>query len=174
MLVDRRTERSALDSLIASARGGMGSALVLRGEPGIGKTALLEYAIESASGFRIARAVGVESEMELAFAALHQLCAPALDRLDRLPGPQRDALGVAFGLRSGQPPDRFLVGLAVLSLMSEVAGAARDHAGRSGRRGGRRAASDRRASEVSSSAGPLGGVPGGVAAAAAGRAPGAG
>jgi DNA-binding CsgD family transcriptional regulator len=122
MLVDRRTERSALDSLIASARGGMGSALVLRGEPGIGKTALLEYAIESASGFRIARAVGVESEMELAFAALHQLCAPALDRLDRLPGPQRDALGVAFGLRSGQPPDRFLVGLAVLSLMSEVAG----------------------------------------------------
>jgi DNA-binding CsgD family transcriptional regulator/tetratricopeptide (TPR) repeat protein len=122
MLVDRRTERSALDSLIASARGGMGRALVLRGEPGIGKTALLEYAIESASGFRIARAAGVESEMELAFAALHQLCAPALDRLERLPGPQRDALGVAFGLRAGEAPDRFLVGLAVLSLLSEVAG----------------------------------------------------
>jgi predicted ATPase len=122
MLVDRRTERSALDSLLASARGGMGSALVLRGEPGIGKTALLEYAIESAAGFRIARADGVESEMELAFAALHQLCAPALDRLERLPGPQRDALGVAFGLRAGQAPDRFLVGLAVLSLLSEVAG----------------------------------------------------
>src|SRR5258705_12143679 len=122
MLVDRRTERSALDSLIASARGGLGRALVLRGEPGIGKTALLDYAIESASGFRVVRADGVESEMEVAFAALHQLCAPMLDRLDRLPGPQRDALGVAFGLRSGEAPDRFLVGLAVLRLVSEVAG----------------------------------------------------
>src|SRR5712672_3184457 len=121
MLVDRRTERSALDSLIASARGGLGRALVLRGEPGIGKTALLDYAIESASGFRVVRADGVESEMEVAFAALHQLCAPMLDRLDRLPGPQRDALGVAFGLRAGEAPDRFLVGLAVLSLLSEVA-----------------------------------------------------
>ncbi|HWD75763.1 MAG TPA: ATP-binding protein, partial [Solirubrobacteraceae bacterium] len=120
--MNRRTERSALDSLLASARGGLGSALMLRGEPGIGKTALLEYAIESASGFRVARAVGVESEMELAYAALHQLCAPMLDRLVRLPGPQRDALGVAFGLRAGTAPDRFLVGLAVLSLLSEVAG----------------------------------------------------
>src|SRR6266436_2538153 len=106
MLVDRRTERSALDSLLAAARGGMGSALVLRGEPGIGKTALLDYAIESAPGFRIARAVGVESVLEL---------------MERLPDPQRDALGVAFGLRAGDPPDRFLVGLAVLSLLSEVA-----------------------------------------------------
>jgi DNA-binding CsgD family transcriptional regulator len=122
MLVDRRTERSALDSLIASARGGTGSALVLRGEPGIGKTALLEYAIESAPGFGVARAGGVESEMELAYAALHQLCIPMLDRLDRLPGPQRDAFGVAFGLQAGQAPDRFLVGLALLSLLSEVAG----------------------------------------------------
>jgi len=121
MLVDRRIERAALDSLIASARDGMGRALVLRGEPGIGKTALLEYAIESASGFRIVRAAGVESEMELAFAALHQLCVPALDRLERLPGPQRDALGVAFGMRAGEAPDRFLVGLAVLSLLSDVA-----------------------------------------------------
>jgi DNA-binding CsgD family transcriptional regulator len=121
MLVDRRTERSAIDALIASARGGAGSALVLRGEPGIGKTVLLDYAVESASGFRIARAGGVESEMELAFAALHQLCAPMLDRLVRLPGPQRDALGVAFGLRAGEAPDRFLVGLAVLSLLAEVA-----------------------------------------------------
>src|SRR5712664_4882293 len=120
MLVNRRTERSALDSLIASARGGTGNALVLRGEPGIGKTALLDYAVESASGFRIARASGVESEMELAFAALHQLCAPMLDRLERLPGPQHDAVGVAFGLRAGNAPDRFLVGLAVLSLLSEV------------------------------------------------------
>src|SRR5882757_3666282 len=122
MLVDRRTERSALDSLLASARGGLGSALVLRGEPGIGKTALLYYAIESAPGFRIVRAVGVESEIELAYGALHQLCAPVLGRLERLPGPQRDALGVAFGLRAGAAPDRFLVGLAVLSLLSEVAG----------------------------------------------------
>jgi DNA-binding CsgD family transcriptional regulator len=121
MLVDRRTERSALDSLLASARGGMGSTLVVRGEPGIGKTALLEYAIESASGFRIARAGGAESEMELAYAALHQLCGPMLGWLQRLPGPQRDALGVAFGLRAGEAPDRFLVGLAVLNLLSEVA-----------------------------------------------------
>jgi DNA-binding CsgD family transcriptional regulator len=122
MLANRRMERSALDSLIACARDGMGRALVLRGEPGIGKTALLEYAIESASGFRIARASGTESEMELAYAALHQLCAPMLDRLERLPDPQRDALGVAFGLRAAEPPDRFLVGLAVLSLLSAVAG----------------------------------------------------
>src|SRR6267143_4738348 len=100
MLVDRRTERSALDSLLAAARGGMGSALVLRGEPGIGKTALLDYAIESASGFRIARAVGVESEMELAYGALHQLCVPVLDLMERLPSPQREALGVAVGLRA--------------------------------------------------------------------------
>jgi len=104
MLVDRRTERSALDSLLAAARGGMGSALVLRGEPGIGKTALLDYAIESAPVFRIARAVGVESEMELAYGALHQLCVPVLDLMERLPDPQRDALGVAFGLRAGAFP----------------------------------------------------------------------
>jgi len=121
MLVNRRTERSALDSLIHSARDGMGSALLLRGEPGIGKTALLEYAIESASGFQIARAAGCESEMELAFAGLHQLCIPMLNRLERLPDPQRDALSVAFGLRAGKAPDRFLVGLAALSLLSEVA-----------------------------------------------------
>ena len=100
---------------------GQSRVLVVSGEPGVGKTALLESAIESASGFRVARAVGVESEMELAFAALQQLCAPMLDRLDRLPAPQRDALGVAFGLRAGNAPDRFLVGLAVLSLLAEVA-----------------------------------------------------
>jgi hypothetical protein len=121
MLVDRSKERSALDSLLACARGGLGGALVLRGEPGVGKTALLEYMIDSALGFRVARAGGVESEMELAFAALHQLCAPMLDRLERLPDPQRDALGVALGLRAGQAPDGFLVGLAVLSLLAEVA-----------------------------------------------------
>ena len=95
--------------------------LVLEGEAGVGKTALLEYAIGSASDLSVVRAVGVESEMELAFAALHQLCAPVLDRLDRLPAPQRDALMTTFGLRAGPVADRFLVGLAVLSLLSEVA-----------------------------------------------------
>jgi DNA-binding CsgD family transcriptional regulator len=95
--------------------------LVLRGEPGIGKTALLDYLSTSASGCRINRAGGVDSEMELAFAGLHQICAPFLDRLARLPGPQREALGTAFGLRAGPIPDPFLVGLAVLSLLSEAA-----------------------------------------------------
>jgi DNA-binding CsgD family transcriptional regulator/tetratricopeptide (TPR) repeat protein len=97
--------------------------LVLRGEPGVGKSALLEYVIEQASGhgFRVARAAGVQSEMELPFAGLHQVCGPMLDRLERLPSPQRDALCVAFGLCEGAAPDRFLVGLAVLGLLSEVA-----------------------------------------------------
>lgn len=88
---------------------------------GGGKTALLEYAIESAAGLRVARVAGVESEMELAFAALQQLCAPMLDKLEGLPEPQRDALGVAFGLKTGAAPDRFLVGLAALSMLSEAA-----------------------------------------------------
>ena len=100
---------------------GSSAALVVSGEPGVGKTALLEYAIGSAPDLRILRAVGVESEIELAFAALHQLCGPVLDRLDRLPGPQRDALATAFGLRAGAFPDRFFIGLAVLSLLSEAA-----------------------------------------------------
>ncbi len=86
--------------------------LVVRGEPGIGKTALLDYAAGRAAGFRVVRAWGVESEMELAFAGLHQLCVPMLGRLDQLPGPQRDALAVVFGMREGPAPDRFLVGLA--------------------------------------------------------------
>ncbi|SNT55758.1 regulatory protein, luxR family [Streptosporangium subroseum] len=117
----RRIECEALDQLVATAQAGRSSVLVLRGEAGIGKTALLEYVRGGASGCRIARAAGVESEMEMAFGGLHQLCAPFLDHLDRLPGPQRDALGTAFGLRAGAPPDRFLVGLAVLSLLAEVA-----------------------------------------------------
>src|SRR4249919_221741 len=121
VLHGRRVEREVLDRLLEAVRGGQSRVLVVSGEPGVGKTALLQSAIESASGFRVARAVGVESEMELAFAALQQLCAPMLDRLDRLPAPQQEALGVAFGLRSGDAPDRFLVGLAVLSLLSEVA-----------------------------------------------------
>jgi len=95
--------------------------LVLRGEAGIGKTALLSYLIESASGVTVHRAVGVESEMELAFASLHQLCGPMLGRLPTLPAPQRQALEIVFGLSAGAAPDRFLVGLAVLSLFSEVA-----------------------------------------------------
>src|SRR5438270_758621 len=121
VLHDRRSEREVLDRLLEGVRGGQSRVLVVCGEPGVGKTALLESVIGSASGFQVARAVGVESEMELAFAAVQQLCAPMLDRLDRLPAPQQDALGVAFGLRAGNAPDRFLVGLAVLSLLSDVA-----------------------------------------------------
>jgi DNA-binding CsgD family transcriptional regulator len=121
MLRGRRQECSTLDGLLADARAGRSRVLVIRGEPGIGKTVLLGYAADTAADFQLARAEGVESEMELPFAALHQLSGRMIDRLDRLPGPQRDALGVAFGLRSGSAPDRFLVGLAVLSLLSEVA-----------------------------------------------------
>ena len=120
-LLGRRNECAALDQLLASVRAGPSRALVLRGEAGVGKCALLEYLVGRASGCGVAHAAGVESEMELAFAGLQQLCAPLLDRIDRLPGPQRDALGTAFGLRSGDAPDRFLVGLAVLSLLSEAA-----------------------------------------------------
>jgi AAA ATPase domain len=121
MLLGRRQQRRLLDGLLADVRAGRSRVLVVRGEPGIGKTALLGYAADAAPDFRVARAEGAESEMELPFAALQQLCGRLLDRLDRLPGPQRDALGVAFGLRSGSAPDRFLVGLAVLGLLSDVA-----------------------------------------------------
>jgi DNA-binding CsgD family transcriptional regulator len=120
-LLDRERERAALDGLLGDLRLGRGGALVVRGEAGMGKSALLEYAAGAAADMRVARAAGVESEMELAFASLHLLCAPLLDRLEDLPDPQRDALGVAFGLRAGGAPDRFLVGLAVLTLLSEVA-----------------------------------------------------
>ena len=118
----RKSECAALDGMIAAVRGGESRALVVRGDAGVGKTALLEYAVESASGLRVLRAVGVESEMELPFAALHQLCAPVLDHLERLPAPQREALRIVFGLSAGPPPDRFLVALAVLTLVAEVAG----------------------------------------------------
>jgi DNA-binding CsgD family transcriptional regulator len=120
-LLGRRSETATLDQLLEAVRAGESRALAIRGDPGVGKTALLEYVAEHASGCRVARAAGVEGEMELAFAGLHQLCAPMLDRLERLPGPQRDALGAAFGLSAGHAPDRFLVGLAVLSLLAEVA-----------------------------------------------------
>jgi hypothetical protein len=120
-LLGRRNECAALDELVASVRTGASRALVLRGEAGVGKSALLEYLMQHASGCGIARATGIELEMELAYAGLQQLCAPFLDRLKRLPGPQHDALGTAFGLRDGDAPDRFIIGLAVLSLLSDVA-----------------------------------------------------
>jgi len=121
-LLGRRDECGMLDRLVTGVRAGQGQVLVLRGEAGAGKTALLNYVLKRAGGCQIMRAAGAESERELAFAALHQLCAPFLDRLERLPGPQRDALGMAFGVRDGDGPDRFLAGLGFLSLLSEVAG----------------------------------------------------
>jgi DNA-binding CsgD family transcriptional regulator len=117
----RDEECEVLDRLLAGVRAGESQVLVIRGEAGMGKTVLLHYVAERASGCRVARAAGVESEMELAFAGLHQLSAPFLDRLERLPEPQRDALATAFGLSAGEPPDRFLVGLAVISLLADVA-----------------------------------------------------
>src|SRR5690242_13122044 len=120
-LLDRRGERATVDRALDEARVGSSAVLVVRGEPGIGKTALLGYAAGRARGFRVVRTWGVESEMELAFAGLHQLCGPMLGRLGQLPGPQRDALAVAFGMREGEAPDRFLVGLAVLSLLAATA-----------------------------------------------------
>ena len=115
MLLGRLPERAALSQLLDAARAGRSGVLVVRGEPGVGKTALLDWAVESAAGLRVARVAGVESEMELAFAVLHQLCVPMLGKLEGLPDPQRDALGVAFGLNTGAAPDRFLVGLARLA-----------------------------------------------------------
>jgi DNA-binding CsgD family transcriptional regulator len=112
---------NALDRLLDRARDGQGSVLVIRGDAGIGKTALLNYAVAKTSGMGLAHISGAESEMELAYAGLHQLCATMLDRLDGLPPPQRDALAVAFGLREGSAPDPFLVGLAVLTLVTDVA-----------------------------------------------------
>jgi DNA-binding CsgD family transcriptional regulator/tetratricopeptide (TPR) repeat protein len=120
-LVGRASERDALDRLLDNVRAGQSAVLVIRGEPGIGKTSLLQYAARQAPGFRVAQIAGVEAEMELPFAGVHQLCRPILDRLDALPEPQRVAMSVAFGLSLGEPPDRFLVALAALSLLSDVA-----------------------------------------------------
>jgi AAA ATPase-like protein len=120
-LLGRHREREVLDRLLEAARGGRGEVLVVHGEPGVGKTALLEYVIQAGRGFRVARALGVEGEMELAYAALQQLCSPSLDFLERLPDPQQDALAVALGLSAGRAPNPFLVGLAVLGLLSEAA-----------------------------------------------------
>ncbi len=122
-LVNRLRERDVLEQVVAGVRAGQRRVLVVRGEAGVGKTALLEHLVADATGFRIARAAGVESEMELAYAGLQQLCAPMLGGLPRLPDPQREAVSTAFGLGAGNPPDRFLVGLAVLGLLAEVADA---------------------------------------------------
>ena len=123
-LAGRRGECDTLDRLIAAVRTGESRALVLRGDPGVGKTALLDYLAGQAAdaGYAVARVVGVQPEMGLAFAGLHQLCAPMLSRAERLPIPQRDALRYASGLAAGPSPDGFLVGLAVLSLLAGVAG----------------------------------------------------
>src|ERR1700742_938512 len=104
-LLGRRSESAMLDRLLEAVRAGESRALVIRGDPGVGKTSLLEYVAERASGCRVAHAAGDKAEMELAFAGLHQLCSPMLDRLERLPSPQRDALGTAFGLAAGHGPD---------------------------------------------------------------------
>jgi DNA-binding CsgD family transcriptional regulator len=122
VLLGRRSHRHDLDRLLVQLREGTSAVRVVRGEPGVGKTALLDYLAERASGCSVARAAGIQSEMELPYAGLHQLCWPMRDELQRLPGPQRDALGTVFGVHQGDAPNRFLVGLAVLSLLSEVAG----------------------------------------------------
>ena len=122
-LLGRTGELEILDQLMGDVRSGQSAVLVVRGEPGIGKTALLRHLIGQASGFHVVRAAGVESEMELAFAGLHQPCAPMLGRLGSLAEPQGHGLGVAFGLVSeplGHNPDRFLVALGALSLMAET------------------------------------------------------
>jgi DNA-binding CsgD family transcriptional regulator len=117
----RTVECAKLDELLSAVRSGQSGALVVRGEPGCGKSALLDYVAEHSDGCRLDRAVGVESEMELPFAKLHQLCMPVLDRVERLPPPQRGALETSFGLSDGRQPDPFLVGLAVLTLLSDIA-----------------------------------------------------
>jgi len=121
--MNRRAERDALGGLVDAVRSGESRALVVRGDPGVGKTVLVDHLAGRASGAgcRVARAAGVQSEMELAFAGLHQLCTPMFGHIDGIPRPQQDALRIAFGLAAGPPPDRFFVGLAVLSLLSEVA-----------------------------------------------------
>src|SRR3954468_17070958 len=117
----RRRESEVLARLLDGVRSGRSGALVVRGEGGVGKTALIEDALDRAGECRIVQVSGVEPEMELPFAGLHQLCQPVLDRLERLPVPQREALTTAFGFNGHGSPDRFLVGLAALSLLSEVA-----------------------------------------------------
>src|SRR3954468_8489069 len=120
-LLGRQREQAVLERLLETAREGHGGVLVVAGDPGVGKTALLQYAVDTANDFRVVRTSGVEGETELDYAALQQLCSPLLALIERLPRPQGDALRVAFGLSSGRPPSPFMVGLAVLGLLSEEA-----------------------------------------------------
>jgi hypothetical protein len=122
-LLDRAPETAALEGVLAAVRDGLSGVLVLRGEAGIGKTAMLEWAAGQADGMQLARVAGVQAEMGMGFAGLHQLLVPFLDGLEQLPEPQRHALGSAFGLVAGSAPDRFLVGLAALTLLTDAAGA---------------------------------------------------
>src|SRR4029453_8278443 len=120
-LLGRRIECEELDRLLGDALAGRSQVIVLRGEAGVGKSALLRYVSEQVAGWHVLTAVGVESEMEMAYSGLHQLCGPMLDRLDMLPEPQREALGTVFGRNTGPAPNRFLVGLATLTLLADVA-----------------------------------------------------
>ena len=120
-MLDRATEAAALEGVLAAVRDGLSGVLVLRGEAGIGKTALLEWAAGQADDLHLARVGGVQAEMGMGFAGLHQLLVPFLGGLDELPPPQRQALGSAFGLVDGPRPDRFLVGLAALTLLTDAA-----------------------------------------------------
>ncbi len=120
-LVDRRIECSLLTGLLRDVRAGNSRVLVVDGDPGVGKSALMDYVARQVPDFRLIHAAGAESEMELPYATLHQLCNPVLDRLDRLPAPQRDALRAAFGLNAGSPPDRLMIGPGALSLLCDVA-----------------------------------------------------
>jgi hypothetical protein len=119
-LVGRLAEREAVDRLLDTARGGYGGVLVVHGDPGVGKTALLEYAVQSARSFSVARAIGVEGEMEFPYTALQQLASHSLELRERLPDHQREAIAVAFGLSPGDPPNAYLVGLAILGLVTEA------------------------------------------------------
>src|ERR1700754_7242 len=120
-LLGRRSECQFLDAVLSDAREGRSRVVVVRGEAGAGKSVLLDFMVGRADGWHVANAVGIESEMELAYSGLHQLCAPLLEHLDRLPTPQRDALRTVFGRQTGPAPDRFLVGLGALTLLAEAA-----------------------------------------------------
>ena len=124
VLIGRAKEAYALECVLAEIRAGLSGMLVLRGEAGIGKTALLDWAVGQAGDMQVARVTGVESEMSMGFAGLHLLLLPFLGGLERLPEPQREALESAFGLVAGSVPDRFLVGVAALTLITDAAVAA--------------------------------------------------
>jgi Cdc6-like AAA superfamily ATPase len=119
--VGRKHELARLEELLTTVRGGGSAALVVQGEPGVGKSALLDQISTSAEGFKVVRAIGVEGEVDLPYAALHQICRSMTEPVSALPQPQSDALRVAFGESVGDAPDRYVVGLATLNLMSEAA-----------------------------------------------------